>query len=228
MNPKTKVLVVDDHPLVREWLANLINEDTEFEVCGQAGSSAMALGLLPQLQPQVMVVDISLEGSSGIELIKDAHALQPELGMVVLSMHDELLYAERALRAGALGYVMKREATEKVLAALRAVAQGQLFVSSAVNPQLTSKHAPGAGTPVSDLAGLSDRELEVFELLGSGLSTRQVSTRLNVGFKTVHAYCARIREKMNLASLNELVFHAIRWREQQTNPAGAVTKETGV
>ena len=119
MNPKTKILVVDDHPLVREWLANLINEEPDFKVCGQTGTACEALGLIEALSPRIVVVDISLDGSSGLELIKDIKAIHPKVDMIVLSMHDEMLYAERAMRAGAAGYIMKREATEKVLDAIR-------------------------------------------------------------------------------------------------------------
>jgi DNA-binding NarL/FixJ family response regulator len=135
--------------------------------------------------------------------------------MIVLSMHDEMLYAERAMRAGAAGYIMKREATKKVLDAIRTVIQGGLYFSNAVNAMLAQKLVQGAGDQSAAIGSLSDRELEVFQLLGRGYSTRQISEQMNVGFKTVHAYCARIREKLNLANINELVFHAIRWHESQ-------------
>jgi DNA-binding NarL/FixJ family response regulator len=215
MQAKTKILIVDDHPLVREWLTNLINEETDFEVCGKASDTREAIGLIGTLQPQIVVVDISLEGGSGLELIKDVKAVHPKVGMVVLSMHDEMLYAERAMRAGAAGYIMKREATEKVLDAIRTVLQGGLYFSNAVNAMLAQKLVQGAGDQPAAIGSLSDRELEVFQLLGRGQSTRQISEQMNVGFKTVHAYCARIKEKLNLANINELVFHAIRWHESQ-------------
>ena len=215
MNPKTKILVVDDHPLVREWLANLINGEPDFEVCGQTGTAREALGLIETLSPQIVVVDISLDGSSGLELIKDVKAVHPKVGMIVLSMHDEMLYAERVMRAGAAGYIMKREATEKVLDAIRTVIQGGLYFSNAVNAMLAQKLVQGAGDQPVAIGSLSDRELEVFQLLGRGYSTRQISGQMNVGFKTVHAYCARIKEKLNLTNINELAFHAIRWHESQ-------------
>jgi DNA-binding NarL/FixJ family response regulator len=215
MQPKTKIFLVDDHPLVREWLTNLINEEPDFEVCGQAGNAREALGLVGTLQPRIIVVDISLEGGSGLELIKDIKALNPQAAIIVLSMHDEMLYAERAMRAGAAGYVMKREATEKVLDAIRAVLQGGLYFSNPVNAMLAQKLVKGAGDQPAAIETLSDRELEVFQLLGRGYSTRQVSEQMNVGFKTVHVYCARIKEKLNLTSINELVFHAVRWHENQ-------------
>ncbi len=213
---KNKILLVDDHPLVREWLANLINEETDFEVCGQAANAREALDLIGKLSPRMAVVDISLEGSSGLELIKDIKAQHPKVNTIVLSMHDESLYAERAMRAGASGYIMKREATGKVLDALRAVLAGGLFFSNAVNAQLAQKLVQGAGDQPAVVESLSDRELEVFQLLGRGLNTRQISEQMNVSFKTVQAYCARIKEKLNLANINELIFHAVRWHESQS------------
>jgi DNA-binding NarL/FixJ family response regulator len=215
MESKIKILLVDDHPLVREWLTNLINEEPDFEVCGQVGNARDAIGLIGTLQPQIIIVDISMEGGSGLELIKNVKAIHPQVDLIVLSMHDEMQYAERAMRAGAAGYVMKREATDKVLTAIRAVLQGEFFFSNAVNAMLAQKHVQGAGDQPMTIADLSDRELEVFQLLGRGLSTRQISEQMRVGFKTVHAYCARIKEKLNLANINELVFHAIRWHERQ-------------
>jgi DNA-binding NarL/FixJ family response regulator len=215
MPPKIKILLVDDHPLVREWLTNLINEEPDFEVCGQAGNTREALGLIGTLLPRIVIVDISLDGASGLELIKDVKAAHPKVDMIVLSMHDEMLYAERAMRAGAVGYVMKRDATDKVLAAIRAVLQGGLYFSNTVNAMLAQKLVQGTGDQPATIAALSDRELEVFQLLGRGCSTRQISEQMNVGFKTVHAYCARIREKLNLANIHELVFHAVRWHESQ-------------
>ena len=215
MPPKIKILLVDDHPLVREWLTNLINEEPDFEICGQTGIAREALGLIGTLLPRIVIVDISLDGGSGLELIKDVKAVHPQVDMIVLSMHDEMLYAERAMRAGAAGYVMKRDATNQVLAAIRAVLQGSRYFSNAVNAVLAQKLVQGAGDQPTAIAALSDRELEVFQLLGRGYSTRQISEQMNVGFKTVHVYCARIREKLNLANINELIFQAIRWHESQ-------------
>jgi DNA-binding NarL/FixJ family response regulator len=215
METKSKIFLVDDHPLVREWLTNLINEEPDIEVCGKASDIREALGLIGTLRPRVVVVDISLEGGSGLELIKDVKAVHPKVDMIVLSMHDEMLYAERAMRAGAAGYIMKREATEKVLGAIRAVLQGGLYFSNAVNAMLAQKLVQGTGNQPTAIGSLSDRELEVFQLLGSGHSTRQISEQMNISFKTVHVYCARIKEKLNLANISELVFHAVRWHESQ-------------
>jgi DNA-binding NarL/FixJ family response regulator len=215
MPMKTKILLVDDHPLVREWLTNLINEEPDFEVCGQAGDAREALDLMGKLSPRIAVVDISLDGGSGLELIKDIKAQHPKIDALVLSMHDEALYAERAMRAGAAGYIMKREATSKVLDALRAVLAGGLYFSNAVNALLAQKLVQGAAGKPTAIEILSDRELEVFQLLGRGYNTRQISEQMKVSFKTVQAYCARIKEKLNLANINELIFHAVRWHENQ-------------
>jgi DNA-binding NarL/FixJ family response regulator len=212
---KTKVLLVDDHPLVREWLTNLINEEPDFEVCAQVGSAREALDLIGKLSPRVAIVDISLDGGSGLELIKDIKAQHPKVDVLVLSMHDETLYAERVMRAGASGYIMKREATGRVLDALRAVLAGGLFFSNAVNALLAQKLVQGSGDKPTMVEALSDRELEVFQLLGRGCNTRQISEQMKVSFKTVQAYCARIKEKLNLTNINELIFHAVRWHESQ-------------
>jgi DNA-binding NarL/FixJ family response regulator len=212
---KTKILLVDDHPLVREWLTNLINEEPDFEVCGQAGAAREALDLIGKLSPRIVVVDISLDAGSGLELIKDIKAQHPKVDAIVLSMHDEALYAERAMRAGAAGYIMKREATGKVLEALRTVLAGRRFFSNAVNAQLAQKLVQGTAGKPAAVESLSDRELEVFQLLGRGCNTRQISEQMHVSFKTVQAYCARIKEKLNLANINELIFHAVRWHEGQ-------------
>ncbi|EEF62622.1 response regulator transcription factor [Pedosphaera parvula] len=216
MAQKRKVLLVDDHPLVREWLANLINQQIDMLVCGEAANAPTALELLGQTKPDIAIVDISLEGGSGIELIKNIKALYSGVIVIVLSMHDEMLYAERALRAGARGYIMKREATKKVLQAIRCVLEGKLYVSEKVNEMMTEKFVVGR-SPATDspIAQLSDRELEVFQLLGRGLSTRQIADDLHISFKTVQAFCARIKEKLKLANATELLREAIRWHDSQ-------------
>ena len=212
---KSKVFLVDDHPLVREHLTALIEAQADLAVCGDAADAPTALSLITRQAPDLVILDISLKQSNGLELIKNLKELWPKLPVLVLSMHDEMLYAERSMRAGAAGYVMKREATDKVLEAIRAVLQGSHYFSNAVNAMLAQKLVQGAGDQPTAIAALSDRELEVFQLLGRGYSTRQISEQMNVGFKTVHAYCARIREKLNLANIHELVFHAVRWHESQ-------------
>jgi DNA-binding NarL/FixJ family response regulator len=217
MNPKAKVLLVDDHPLVREWLANLIQQQDDMEVCGDAGNPAAALRAAAATAPDVAVIDLALEDASGLELIKNLRVERPELRMVVLSMHDETVYAERALRAGARGYVMKREATRKILQAIRRVLAGELYVSDRVREMFAEKFV-GGRPPVgeSPVTGLSDRELEVFRLLGRGRNNRQIADELHVSIKTVQEYCARIKDKLKVGAMNELVREAIHW--QETHP----------
>lgn len=214
MTDNHKILLVDDHPLVREWLANLIKQEPPLTVCGQTGSAGEARQLVATTQPAIVIVDLSLEGGSGLELIKDLKAAHPGVAILVLSMHDEALYAERVMRAGASGYIMKREATGKVLDAIKSVLAGNTYFSHEVNAMMARKLVRGA-TPLaqSPVAELSDRELEVFEMLGRGCNTRQISGQLNLSFKTVQVYCARIKEKLNLANVNELIAQAVRWHE---------------
>ena len=216
MSQKIKVLLVDDHPLVREGLVNLINQQADLQICGEAGNEPQALELIRTVQPQVAIVDILLESGSGIELIKSIKALFPAVTVLVLSMHDESLYAERALRAGARGYVMKREAAKKVIEAIRCVLAGQLYVSDKIAALMAEKFVEGQpAATASPIEQLSNRELEVFQLLGLGHNTRQISDHLHVGFKTVQAYSARIKEKLKLANATELLREAIRWQESQ-------------
>ncbi|HEV2696073.1 MAG TPA: response regulator transcription factor [Verrucomicrobiae bacterium] len=216
MANKIKILLVDDHALVREGLVNLINQHPDLEICGQAGNEPEALQLVSQLRPDVVVVDISLENGSGIELLKNIKTGHPGVKSLVLSMHDETLYAERALHAGARGYIMKREAARKVIAGILAVHAGQLFVSEKIAALMAEKFVGGkSSADASPVEQLSDRELQVFELLGQGQSTRQISENLHVGFKTVQAYQARIKEKLQLANATELMRAAIRWNESK-------------
>lgn len=213
MPPKIKILLVDDHPLVRDGLANLIHQEPDLEVCGQAASEPQALQLIGSAQPDLAVVDLSLETGSGLELIKSIRAMHPTVAMLALSMHDESLYAERALRAGARGYLMKREAATKVIQGIRAVLSGQLFVSGKIQALMAERFAAGIAPSASPITELSDRELEVFHLLGRGQSTRQIADHLHVGFKTVQAYCARIKDKLRLANATELLRAAMQWNQ---------------
>ena len=216
MSQKIKVLLVDDHPLVREGLVNLISQEADLQICGEASNEPQALEIIRTAQPHVAIVDISLESGSGIELIKSIKAMFPAVTVLVLSMHDESLYAERALRAGARGYVMKREAAKKVIQAIRCVLAGQLYVSDKIAALMAEKFIEGRPTATaSPIEQLSNRELEVFQLLGLGHNTRQIADHLHVGFKTVQAYCARIKEKLKLANATELLREAIRWHESQ-------------
>jgi DNA-binding NarL/FixJ family response regulator len=216
MSQKIKVLLVDDHPLVREGLVNLISQEADLQICGEAGNEPQALELIRTVQPDVAIVDISLETGSGIELIKSIKSMFPAVTVLVLSMHDESLYAERALRAGARGYIMKREAAKKVIQAIRSVLAGQLYVSDKIAALMAEKFVEGRlASTASPIEQLSNRELEVFQLLGLGHNTRQIADHLHVGFKTVQAYCARIKEKLKLANATELLREAIRWHESQ-------------
>jgi DNA-binding NarL/FixJ family response regulator len=213
---KNRIFLVDDHPLVREWLTNLINQQPDLEVCGECESAPQALQKIIELNPDVAVVDISLKDSSGVELIKSLRQAHPKVQVLVLSMHEESLYAERALRAGARGYVMKRETTRKVIEAIHTVLAGKLYLSDhvkeALATRLVDKAAAGNQTPPELL---SDRELEVFEMLGRGQGTRLIAENLNVSVKTVQAYCARMKEKMGLSNATELLREAIRWNESK-------------
>jgi DNA-binding NarL/FixJ family response regulator len=213
-NSRRRVFIVDDHPLVREGLANLINQQPDLVVSGQAEDSAQALAGIGASRAELALIDISLKTASGLELVKDLKLHHPEVALVVLSMHDEMLYAERAIRAGARGYVMKRETTKEVLTAIRRVLQGDVYVSERVvnlmARRLGSSRKSAASSPVEQL---SDRELEIFRLLGQGRTTSQIATDLHLSLKTVQAYCARAKEKFGVDSLTELLRAAIRWED---------------
>jgi DNA-binding NarL/FixJ family response regulator len=216
--PKAKIILVDDHPLVREWLTNLIHQQPDLMVCGEAETAPAALQTIEATKPDVAIVDISLKDSSGIELIKNIKVSHPRLAVIVLSMHDEKLYAERALRAGARGYIMKRETAKKVITAIRRVLEGKLYLSEQLASLFAEKFVDRSGTSVhSPIEQLSDRELEVFQMLGEGCETRQIAETMNVSMKTIQAYCARIKEKLGLANATELLREAIRWNESRTS-----------
>lgn len=216
---KRTIFLVDDHPLVREWLTNLIHEQPDLSVCGEAESGPEALQRILANKPDVAIVDISLKDSSGIELIKSLKLSCPSVAVLVLSMHEELHYAERSLRAGARGYIVKRETTRKVITAIRRVLDNQVYVSEELAAALAAQLSSGRRTVErSPVESLSDRELEVFELLGQGRGTRQIAEQLRVSVKTVQAYCARMKEKLNLASATELLREAVRWHEARRAP----------
>jgi DNA-binding NarL/FixJ family response regulator len=212
--PKIKIYLVDDHPLVREWLTNLIHQQPDLAVCGEAEDAPHALQHITALKPDVAIVDLSLKQGSGIELIKNLKAMQPGTAIIVLSMHDERLYAERALRAGARGYIMKRETAKKVITAIRQVLAGKIYMSESLTAVFAEKFVDG-GLPASGslVEQMSDRELEVFHLLGQGLETRQVAKAMNISMKTVQAHCANIKNKLKLTNAAELLREAVRWQE---------------
>lgn len=217
MTDAIRVYLVDDHPLVREGLTNLVNQQGNMQVCGEAEAVPDALDGIAATNPDVAVVDLSLKGASGLDLIKQLKTRQPNVRIVALSMHDESLYAERALRAGALGYVMKRESSKRIVDAIGRVAEGKLALSDPMTEALAQRFVAGsAGATKSPIEQLSDRELEVFALLGRGFETRRVADTLDVSIKTVQAYCVRIKQKLGLGTAAELVYEAIRWHERLT------------
>lgn len=216
--PKVKVLIVDDHPIVRQGLVQMIGREIDMTVCAEAETAFDALKAVAATGPDVAIVDLSLKGTSGLELLKDLKVRNPKLPVLVLSMFDESMYAERALRAGARGYLMKEEASEKVLTALRLILTGQIYLSEAMASRLLTMavagRSDGGSTPGECL---SDRELEVFRLIGQGYGNSDIAQRLHLSPKTVETYRAHIKDKLNLTSSTELLQHAIKW----TQSAGA-------
>lgn len=206
-----RIFLVDDHPIVRERLGQLITREPDLAVCGEAESAPEAIGKLPGAQADLAVVDLSLKDSRGIELIREIKTLMPKLPVLVLSMHDESLYAERVLRAGARGYITKQEATTKVLGAIRRVLGGEVYLSDAMVSRLLNRCTQGKSFGASPVVTLADRELDVLELIGRGRGTRQIAEELRVSIKTVESYRARIKEKLNLSTANELTQYAIQW-----------------
>jgi DNA-binding NarL/FixJ family response regulator len=213
---KAKVLIVDDHPVVRYGLVQMLSGEPDFEVCGEAASAQEALALVARHEPDVAVVDISLRGTNGIELVKQIHAIHPEARILVSSMHDEKLFAERALRAGANGYINKQVAITEMVGAIRRVLSGKVYLSAPMTERMIER-AAGLESDGSRSAvqRLSDRELEVFSLLGDGLSTREVAQRLNLSVKTIETHRAQIKRKLGLRNSTELVQRAVEWTLRQ-------------
>ena len=204
--PKNKIILIDDHPLVREWLTNLINQEKDLVVAGTAENKTDALILVEQQNPALAVVDITLGEDSGIDLIKEIKQKNSRIKLIVLSMHSESLYAERALRAGADGYVMKKESTSKIIDAIRQVLAGETYLSHEFSEAISAEN----NLKSKMLESLSDRELEVFQLLGEGYETRKIGELLNISMNTVQVYCGRIKEKLKLENATELLREAIR------------------
>lgn len=214
---KSRVFLVDDHPLVREWLTNLLNQQPDLEVCGEAENAAQALHGIGLTKPNLAIIDITLNAASGLELVKDLCIQHPSVAALILSMHEEELYAERAMRAGARGYVRKRETSRNILAAVRRVLEGGIYVSEKLSNAMALKFLKGKeaiGVAQSLVSQLSDRELEVFQLLGKGKSTSEIAHELHLSLKTVQAYCVRAKEKLGLTTAVELLREAILWEEQ--------------
>jgi DNA-binding NarL/FixJ family response regulator len=210
---KKTVFVVDDHPLLRQGLAMLINRESDLMVCGEAEEAPTAMKALAAARPDILIVDISLNGPDGLDLLKNLRTLYPDLPVLILSMHDESIYAERALRARANGYIMKQEATEKVLVAVRRILDGEIYLSYRMANKLLHQYMSGQTAETdSRLTALSDRELEVFRLIGDGLGTRRIAEVLHLSMKTVESYQAHLKEKLSLRTGRELMQHAIQWK----------------
>jgi DNA-binding NarL/FixJ family response regulator len=212
ISTKCRILIVDDHPMVRERLAEVIKSEPDLLICGEAETRLQALQLVVQTHPDLVLLDLNLKDSQGTEVIKDIVAQKPRLRVLVISMHDESLFAERAIRAGACGYITKQEATKNVLVAIRKVLGGELYFSETLAKKLLANLAGGIqGPAVPSVDLLSDRELQVLRLLGLGRSTRQAAKDLHLEFSTVETYRTRIKDKLNLNDANDLVQYAINW-----------------
>jgi DNA-binding NarL/FixJ family response regulator len=220
---KSRVFVVDDHPIVRSGLAQLINREPDLSVCGDAEEMHAALRAIDALKPDILIVDISLKGPDGLDLLKNIRSRDPHLPILILSMHDESIYAERALRAGANGYIMKQEATERVLVALRRILNREIYVSDRVANRMLMQFVGGAAashgnrSPVEDL---SDRELEVLRLMGEGHTTKHIAEDLHLSVKTVETYQCHLKEKLGLKNSRELVQFAIQWSVRPESASG--------
>ncbi len=214
--PKLKVLLVDDHPITRQGMKALVNQQPNLEVCGEADNAAYAIELVGKLQPDLAIVDIALKTTNGIELTKNIKVQAPNLPVLIVSMHDEGLYAERALRAGAMGYLMKQEAGEKVIQAIQRLLQGEIYLSDKIKEKMLHRFVNKKGDGmVFSIDTLSDREMEVFQLIGNGYSTRQIAQKLNLSSKTIDSYREHLKLKLNLESGAELVRHAIQWARNE-------------
>lgn len=213
---RKNILIVDDHPMMRDGLAALITAQPDLAVCAQAADAREALQAIESLRPDLVLMDISLPGKSGLEAIKDIQSLAPGLATLVLSMHDESLYAERVLRAGARGYVMKQEGGKRIMDGIRAVLEGKVFVSEKMSARIMNAFTGRrAAEATSSVESLSDREFEVFQLIGRGRSTKEIADQLHLSVKTVEVHRVNIKAKLQLTTSPELVHYAVRWVESQ-------------
>jgi DNA-binding NarL/FixJ family response regulator len=214
---KARIFIVDDHPMTRAGLTHMINHQPDTLVCGEAENAAQALDLMAVSQPELMLIDITLPGKSGLELIKDVKAILPDLPILVISMHDESLYADRVLRAGARGYITKHEGGDKLMGAIRHVLSGKIYVSESMSAHILEIFSGGQpGTDRSSIQNLSDREFEVFQALGEGLSSHEIAKKLHLSAKTVDAHRANIKTKLKINTTAELISFAARWTTTQT------------
>jgi len=213
---KKRILIVDDHPMMRQGLAQLIGTEQDLIICGEAENAESALDGIGALKPDLVLADISLPGKNGLELIKDFQALQPGLPVLVISMHDESLYAGRVLRAGGRGYIMKQAGGKKLMLAIRQVLEGKIYVSEKMSAEILETFSGRrAGTEGSPVEKLTDREFEIFQLIGQGKGTRETAEKLHLSVKTVEAHRANIKVKLKLKSASELIRFAVRWSESQ-------------
>jgi DNA-binding NarL/FixJ family response regulator len=218
---KCRVVLVEDHPMFREQLAQLINKEVSMTVCGEADNIHNALRLIESEKPDIAIVDLTLKGPSGLELIKNLKAKEINVPVLVLSMHDEMLYAERVLKAGARGYITKNEVSIEVMAAIRAVLDGEIYLPARIASRILESVAIGRKGE-KGVSQLTDRELEVFELIGRGRSTREISNQLHLGVSTVDTYRARIKTKLHLENASQLSHEAIRWVSAEQNAPALV------
>lgn len=212
---KTRIFILDDHPIVRQGIGEMINDEADMTVCGESDNYQEAMGVVESLKPDVILVDISLNGSSGLEFLKSLKIHNPDCKALILSMHDETLYAERALREGARGYIMKQEATEKIMDAIRHVMKGQIYLSDHMMERILEKKYGGISADASPIEALSDRELEVFRMIGEGISTSLIAKQLHRSVKTIETYRARIKVKLNLKNNMELIRLAMNWVQSE-------------
>lgn len=215
---KKRILIVDDHPIVRQGFTLLLNQEPDLVVCGEAEEPRRALELILSVSPDLILVDISLKESNGIELIKDLRMQHPELKVIVVSLHDETVYAERTLRAGARGFVMKNEPTDVLLSAIRTVLSGEIFLSTRMRSKILDRMFSVRQTrEISPVDVLSDRELEVFQLIGEGHGTRMIAEKLTLSIKTIETHKSRIKSKLNIKDGTELIQYAVKWYLSEEN-----------
>jgi len=212
----TRIYIVDDHPLVRQGLSQIVASESDMEICGEAEDSPAAIRGVGEANPDAIIVDISLKGANGLELIKNLKAIHEDIPILVFSMHDETIFAQRALRAGAKGYVMKKESPSKIVDAIRKIIQGEIYVSPSVADQVLHQIVNGPGNvSTSPVDRLTDRELEVVQLIGRGLSSREVAESLHLSVKTIESHRAHVKEKLSLRNATELVQFSVQWVDQQ-------------
>ncbi len=219
-----RIFIVDDHPMFREALARLITQEADLQVCGEANNAAQALAGIESAKPELVLADIGLPGRSGLELIKDLHTLFPSLAVLAISAHDESVYAERVLHAGGRGYITKQEGARKILHAIRHVLEGQIYLNDKTASRILDMFSGRRANASCPISILTDRELEILQLLGSGKDNHVIAAQLNVSVKTVDAHRGKIKEKLNLRNATELVCYAARWVDTQNIRAQISTR----